>query len=79
LFASDQFVDRDRQPDRHVVRVKALRGSIAKKLLPILCVPKRNPIVLASFMIEPHYIDTLHNENDKNDEAIHRIEKNQGV
>ena len=44
-----------------------------------LCVPKRNPIVLASFMIEPQYTYANSNENNKNHEDIHRIEENQGV
>ena len=42
-------------------------------------VPKRNPIVLASFMIEPHYTKAINNENKIKHEVIHRIEKNQGV
>lgn len=37
--------------------------------------------MLASFTIEPHYIDrvTLNNENYENHEVIYRIEKNQRV
>ena len=39
------------------------------------CVPKRNSIVLASIVIEPHYINAINNENYKNHinhEVIHR-------
>jgi hypothetical protein len=43
--------------------------------LAILWVPKRNPIVLASFMIEPHYANAINDENDKKNETIHGIEK----
>lgn len=46
------------------------------KLLAMQCVPKRNLIVLASLMIEPHYKQVNNNENNINDEVIHGIEKN---
>jgi hypothetical protein len=64
---------------KYLIRVKPLHGSSVKKPLAILCVPKRNPIVLASFMIEPHYTKAINNENNINHEVIHRIETNQGV
>jgi hypothetical protein len=42
-------------------------------------VPKRNPIGLASSIIEPHHTNAIGNENDKNHEVIHWVEKNQRV
>ena len=56
-------------------RAKPPHGSIVTKPSAILWVPKRHPIVLASFMIEPHYANAINNENDMKNEAIHRIEK----
>jgi hypothetical protein len=47
--------------------------------LAMLSVPKRNPIVLASIMIEPHYTNAINNENNINHEVIHRIEADQRV
>jgi hypothetical protein len=35
----------------------------------MLCVPKRNPIALASFMIEPYYTNAINYENDINHEV----------
>jgi hypothetical protein len=64
---------------KHLFRVNPLHGSIVTKPLPIFCVPKRNPIVLASAMIEPHHTNANNNENDINHEVIHGIEENQGV
>jgi hypothetical protein len=45
--------------------------------LTTLPVPKRDLIVLASFL--NCLFNVINNENDINDEAIHRIKKNQGV
>jgi len=60
--------------------VDALRGyNLITRNRAGLCVPKRNPIVLASAMIEPHHTSANNNEYDMNHEVIHRIEKNQGV
>ena len=42
-------------------------------------VPKKNLIVLASLMKEPHYIETINNENDPHHDAICRIEENEGI
>jgi DUF35 OB-fold domain, acyl-CoA-associated len=36
--------------------------SIFTKPLAILCVPKKNPIVLASAMIEPQYTSAINNQ-----------------
>jgi len=43
-------------------QVEPLRGSIVTESLAISCVPKRNPIVLASARIEPHYTYAINNE-----------------
>ncbi len=44
-----------------------------------LWVPKGNPFLLASFMIEPQYIDANNNETYKNHEVIYRTEDDQRV
>ena len=61
----------------YLFRVKPPHASIAIVAKPLAkpCVPKRDPIVLASFMIGPHYTNVISDENDKNHEVIHRIEK----
>lgn len=51
--------------------------SIIQTPLTPLCVPKRDLIVLASFL--NYLFNVINNENDINDEVIYRIKKNQGV
>jgi hypothetical protein len=57
---------------------KTARG-IVRTPLEMLCVPKRDLIVLASFLNWATLFNVINNENAINDEAIRRIEKNQGV
>jgi hypothetical protein len=57
----------------------AARDRLTQKSLAIFWVPNWNPIVLASFMIGPHYINAINNENDINHEVIYWIENDQGV